>query len=70
MLFQEVSYERKSYMYTAVLDNGVTVVAYTDGTGDGFDGNKYRIVSHIEHDEEDEVYDEVVVDGWELIENI
>ncbi|MBO5360966.1 MAG: hypothetical protein J6B25_09030 [Clostridia bacterium] len=62
MLFQEKSYFKKSYMYTAVLDNGVTIDAYADGTADGNDGSRYRLVSHLDEDEE------VVIDGWEMIE--
>ncbi len=60
-MFQETSYEVKKYMYTAKLDNGVTIIAYEDGTADGFDGNRYRLISHFNEEEE------VVVDGWEQI---
>ena len=49
-------------MYTAELDNGVTIDAYADGTADGDDGNRYRLVSHLDEDEE------VIIDGWEMIE--
>ncbi len=61
MLFQEKSYIRKPYMYTALLDNGVTIDAYADGTAEGDDGNRYRLVSHLNEEEE------VVADGWEIM---
>ena len=50
-------------MYTATLDNGVSVDVYADGTAKGDDGNIYRLVSHLD-DEED-----VVIDGWEMTKN-
>lgn len=62
MLLQEVSYKVKPYMYTAELENGVIITAYEDGTADGSDGNRYRLVSHLDDEEE------VIIDGWELIE--
>lgn len=68
MIYKEVEYENKGYLYTCVLDNGVTVQAFIDGTGDGSDGRRYRLVSHIDACEFYDVFDEVVVDGWELIE--
>ncbi len=68
MIFKEVKYINKDYLYTAKLDNGVTVQAFADGTGDGSDGRRYRLVSHIDPCEFYDVYDEIVVDGWELIE--
>ena len=62
MLLQEKTYIKKPYMYTAELDNGVTIDAYADGTAVGDDGNRYRLVSHLDEDEE------VIIDGWEMIE--
>ncbi len=62
MLYQEKSYKIKPYMYTAELDNGDIITAYEDGTADGSDGKRYRLISHLDE------FDEVVVDGWELIE--
>ena len=64
MLFKEISYCKKPYMYTALLDNGVTITAYSDGTAEGSDGNTYRIISHLDDDEE------VVVDGWKNMNDI
>lgn len=61
MLYLEKSYFKKPYMYTALLDNDVIIDAYADGTAEGNDGNKYRLVSHLDEEEE------VVIDGWELI---
>lgn len=63
MIFKEKSYYKKPYMYTALLDSGVSVDAYADGTGRGDDGNSYRLVSHLDEDED------VVIDGWEMTEN-
>lgn len=68
MILKEVEYKDKGYLYTCVLNNGVTVHAFTDGTGDGSDGRRYRLVSHIDPCEFYDVFDEVIVDGWELIE--
>ncbi len=62
MLLQEKTYIKKPYMYTAELDNGVTIDAYADGTADGDDGNRYRLISHLDDKEE------VIIDGWEMIE--
>lgn len=53
-------------MYTAVLDNGVTITAYEDGTADGNDGRKYRAISHIDKCEFYDVLDDTVADGWEI----
>lgn len=62
MLFFEEWHKDFGYTHTAVLDNGVTVHAFEDGTAIGSDGNRYRIVTHLDED------DDVVVDGWELAE--
>ena len=68
MIFKEIEYESKDYLFTAVLDNGVTIHAFADGTADGSDGRRYRAVSHIDPFEIYDVFDETIVDGWELIE--
>lgn len=68
MIFKEVEYEDPGYLFTAVLDNGVTIHAFADGTADGDDGKRYRAVSHIDPFEIYDVFDETIVDGWELIE--
>lgn len=60
-MLTELSYIREDYMYTATLSNGDRIIAFTDGTARGDSGNKYRIVSHLDENEE------VVVDGWEPI---
>ena len=49
-------------MYKARLENGVVIYAFEDGTASGSDGNKYRVVTHLDED------DEVVTDGWEKTE--
>ena len=55
-------------MYTAVLNNGVTITAYSDGTADGNDGHKYRVISHIDKCEFYDVLDDTITDGWEIDE--
>ncbi len=60
-MLQEKSYEVKDYMYTATLENGVIITAYADGTAEGNDGKRYRLISHLDNEEE------TVVDGWEEI---
>ncbi len=61
-MFYELSYEKKGYMYTAQLENGIVIHAFDDGTATGSDGNVYRVVTHLDEEEE------VVTDGWELLE--
>ena len=68
MIFKEIDFEVRPYMYTAVLNNGVTITAFEDGTADGSDGHTYRQVSHIDPCEFYDVLDETIVDGWEIIE--
>lgn len=68
MIFKEVEYQNRDYMYTAVLNNGVTVHAFADGTGEGSDGRRYRIITHIDKCDMYDVLDDIVTDGWELIE--
>ena len=68
MIYKEISYEVKPYMYTAKLDNGVTIHAFTDGTAIGSDGCRYRLCSYVDRCEVWDVLDEVVPQGWEKIE--
>lgn len=68
MIFKELEYEARPYMYTAVLDNGVTITAFEDGTADGNDGRQYRLVSYIDKCDFCDFLDEVVPEGWVLIE--
>ena len=58
-MLKELSYEVKKYMYNAVLENGVSITAYEDGTATGNDGLNYRLISHLDEN------DEVITDGWE-----
>lgn len=67
-IFRELSFDNKAYMYTARLNNGVVIVAFEDGTAQGDNGKKYRLVSHIDSCEFCDVLDTVVVDGWEEVE--
>ncbi len=60
-MLTEISFEKESYMYTAVLSNGDRIIAFEDGTARGDSGNRYKIVSHLNEDEE------VIIDGWEMI---
>ena len=68
MIYKELDYTIRRYMYTAVLNNGVTITAFEDGTADGNDGHKYRQASHIDPCEFYDVLDETIVDGWEFVE--
>lgn len=68
MIYKETDFEVRPYMYTAVLDNGVTITAYEDGTADGNDGRKYRAISHIDKCEFYDVLDDTITDGWEILE--
>lgn len=61
-MFYELSYKVYGYMYTAKLENGVTIHAFDDGHAIGSDGKTYCIVSHLDDEEE------VVTDGWEMVE--
>lgn len=57
-MFSEIFSEKEGYMYTALLDNGDTVYAFDSGIGVGKSGKTYRLVSHLDENED------VVVDGW------
>lgn len=48
-----------NHMYVAVLDNGAFIIAYEDGTAKDLQGNRYRLVSHLDEN------DEVITDGWQ-----
>ena len=68
MVLKEVECEKRNYMYTATLNNGVIIQAFEDATAEGSDGRRYRLTSHIDPCEFYDVFDETIVDGWELIE--
>lgn len=68
MIYKEINFEVRPYMYTAVLNNGVIITAFEDGTADGNDRHKYRQISHIDSCEFYDVLDETMIDGWEIIE--
>lgn len=68
MVYKEVEYTIKNYMYTATLDNGVIITAYEDGTACGNDGKKYRLTSHVDQCDFYDVLDETVPEGWVLEE--
>ena len=61
-MFYELYHKHLGYTHTATLENGVTITCYEDGTAEGSDGRKYRVVTHLDEEED------VVVDGWEPIE--
>ena len=61
-MFYELSHKNLGYTHTAHLENGVILTCYEDGTADGSDGRKYRVVTHLDEEED------VVVDGWEPTE--
>ena len=60
-MLTEISFTKEQYMYTAVLSNGERIIAFADGTARSDSGREYRIITHIDENEE------VVVDGWEEI---
>ncbi len=60
-MLTEISYVREDYMYTATLSNGDRIIAFSDGTARGDSGNKYRLMSHLDENEE------VIIDGWQQI---
>ncbi len=60
-MLYEISYIKEDYMYTATLSNGDRVIAFADGTGRGDSGKEYRIITHLDENEE------VIIDGWEEI---
>ncbi len=62
-MFEEITSVREKYMYTATLSNGDVVIALEDGFARSINGNgnRYRIVTHLDENEE------VIVDGWELV---
>ena len=61
IMLTEISFTKEQYMYTAVLSNGDRILAFADGTARGDSGREYRIITHLDENEE------VVVDGWEEI---
>ncbi|MBQ2964326.1 MAG: hypothetical protein IJE14_06650 [Clostridia bacterium] len=50
-----------NHMYIAVLENDILIIAYEDGTAKDLNGNRYRLISHLDEN------DETVPDGWQLI---
>ncbi len=60
-MFTEISYIREDYLYTATLSNGDRIIAFSDGTARGESGNKYKIITHLDENEE------VVIDGWQQV---
>ncbi len=61
-MFFEISHKNMGYTHTAILENGVRIHCYDNGTAQGNDGRIYRVVTHLDEEED------VVVDGWEPIE--
>ena len=60
-MLKEIFYDN-DHMYVAQLENSVYIIAHEDGTAIGSDGNHYRLISHIDDN------DEVIVDGWQFAE--
>lgn len=60
-MLTEISFTKEQYMYTAVLSNGDRILAFADGTARSDSGRNYRIITHLDENEE------VIVDGWEEI---
>ena len=60
-MHKEIFYDN-NHMYVAVLDNGSFIIAYEDGTATDLQRRKYRHVTEYNENEE------IISDGWELIE--
>lgn len=60
-MLYEISYIKEDYMYTASLSNGDRIIAFANGTARGDSGRNYRIITHLDENEE------VIIDGWEEI---
>ena len=58
-MLKEIFYD-SNHMYVAQLENGVYILAYEDGTATDLQGNCYRLVSHLDENEN------VITDGWQL----
>lgn len=58
-MYKEIFYDN-NHIYVAVLDNGTFIIAYEDGTAKDLQGNRYRLVSHLDEN------DEAIADGWRL----
>ena len=60
-MFKEIFYDN-NHMYVAVLDNCSFIIAYEDGTATDLHGRRYRHITEFDENEE------MISDGWELIE--
>ena len=56
-MIKEIFYDN-SHMYVAVLENGAFIIAYEDGTAIDLRGQKYRLISHLDEN------NDTVADGW------
>ena len=59
-MLKEVYYD-SNHMYIAKLESGEFIIAYENGTAIDLNGRRYRLVSHLDENEE------VITDGWEPI---
>lgn len=57
-MHKEINTKMEGYMYTAVLSNGDTVYAFDNGIGKGLSGITYKLITHVDEN------DEIVTDGW------
>lgn len=60
-MYKEIFYDN-NHMYVAVLENGIFIIAYEDGTATDLQGRRYK---HITEFDENDV---LISDGWELTE--
>ena len=49
-------------MYVAVIENGAFIIVYENGTALDLQGQKYKLISHIDENSE------TVIDCWQLSE--
>lgn len=60
-MLKEIFYDN-DHMYVAQLENSVYILAYDDGTATDLNGNRYKLISHLDEN------NETVTDGWQPIE--
>lgn len=46
-MMKEIFYDN-NHMYVAVLDNGAFIIVYENGTALDLQGQKYKLISHID----------------------
>ncbi|MBQ3604303.1 MAG: hypothetical protein IJA02_10715 [Clostridia bacterium] len=60
-MLKEIFYDNNR-MYVAVIENGAFIIVYENGTALDLQGQKYKLISHIDENSE------TVIDCWQLSE--